>query len=147
MNRPLYPFLLDSMKSMPHLPAYRRRATSLAAGLLACLAAVLALNPSAARAAAGDLLPVGQLNGTVALKQLGYTVASVGTNRFAVSLPYLNINTTNGMMTNAGVVHIFGLTTNWVTGMVNPDSRKDDLFGWTLKGVGTDMLAVGAPYK
>ena len=118
-------------------------ATSLIAGAVI----LVSVTPTSVHAAAGDLQPIGQINNATAGKPFGHAVTAVGTNRYAISSPYYNVFTTNGVMTNAGAVFLYNLTTNWVVSIGSPDSRKDDYFGWSVKGVGTDMLAIGAPYK
>src|SRR5262245_22702935 len=111
MNRPNRSSLFDSMKSLLHYAA------SLTAGAVI----LISVTPASVQAAAGDLQIIGQVNGGLASKGFGHTVTAVGTNRFAVSTPFINTTTTNGVITNAGVVNLFHLPSNYVNSILNPD--------------------------
>jgi hypothetical protein len=113
-----------------------------AGGLLAVLGAPVAL------AAPGDLLPLAEINYGVPNAHFGSAVAAVGSDRFVVSAPNYNYTPHLGpTVTNCGIAYVYDLNTNLVNTISNPDPRKDDYFGWTLASVGSDMFAVGAPYK
>jgi hypothetical protein len=98
--------------------------------------------------AAGDLLPLRTVSSTDAGAELGYSISAIGTNRFAVGLPYLDSAARYGTnLIDVGYVLIYDLNTNLIAGMDNPDHRPGDMFGSVLADVGTNLLAVGVPYK
>ena len=117
-------------------PCFLSRAVTILGALLA----------AGATEAANDLQPLRQISRTTAGDQFGYSVAAVGTNRFAVSAPYVDPNF-GGTVTNAGFVYIYDLNTNYVAMAVQTSPEKDAYFGTVLADVGVDMLAVGVPYK
>jgi hypothetical protein len=115
--------------------------------LILFLAGVWPFATLSSQAAAGDLQPIRAVNNDRAGAQFGYGVGAVGTNRFVVGTPYADINTTNGMMTNAGIAYLYDINTNRLNGISNPDPRKDDFFGQVVVGLSNEVVAIGVPRK
>jgi hypothetical protein len=96
--------------------------------------------------AASDLQPLRAVNSTWPDIRFGNSLAAVGTNRFAIAAPYAD-PLYSSLVTNAGLVFLYDLNTNYLATLPQIDPRQNDYFGTTLADVGIDMLAVGVPYK
>lgn len=71
---------------------------------------------------------------------LGYSVASLGTERVIIGA-YLNDTGAN----DAGAVHLHSLDGTLLTTFTNPMPNMHDYFGWSVAALGIDRVLIGAP--
>lgn len=93
---------------------------------------------------AGGTLALAVTNPAPATNDIfGFAVAGVGSNRFAVGSPY-DANGTNAL---AGSVFLYDEAGTLLVTLTNPaPDPESDLFAYTMGGLGTNWVAVGAPY-
>lgn len=76
-----------------------------------------------------------------AATDFGLPVVACGTTRFAVAASRQNV----GLVTNAGVVHLYSAAGAGVAVINNPNPSTGGQFGLSLAPLGADRLLVGAP--
>ena len=73
--------------------------------------------------------------------QFGYSMAGVGTNRVVIGAPWDDA----GAM-NAGSAYIYDLNGVLLATITNPAPVVGDQFGYSMAGVGTNRVVIGAPW-